>query len=92
MDWDTRSNATNHAQTMAAFLITRPPVAFIGSYMLRSIESDLFNLDVGEPLGLCAEVTSGVFERKWSKGTATLDCHTYTPTLDFNPFDHARAP
>ena len=92
MGWDTRSNATNHAQTMAAFLITRPPVAFIGSYMLRSIESDLFNLDVGEPLGLCAEVTSGVFERKWSKGTATLDCHTYTPTLDFNPFDHARAP
>jgi hypothetical protein len=83
LDWDTRSNATNHAQTMAAFLITRPPVAFLGSYMLRSIDYKLFSLDVGEPLGLCDEVRGGVFQRKWTKGTATLDCHTYEATLDF---------
>ena len=86
LDWDTRSNATNHAQTMAAFLIVRPPVAFIGSYMLRSLEFDLFDLDVGEPLGLCDEVRDGVFQRRWSKGTATLDCHTYAATLDFKAF------
>jgi hypothetical protein len=86
MDWDVRSNASNHAQTMAAFLITRPPVAFIGSYMLRDTDadwSDLFTLDVGEPLGGCGEIKHGVFERKWSRGTAALDCNTYVATLDF---------
>ena len=94
MDWDVRSNATNHNQTMAAFLITRPPVAFVGSYKLRPAGessgagtpgywSPLFELDVGEPLGLCEEVSNGVFRRKWSKGTAALDCHTYSATLDF---------
>ena len=86
MDWDVRSNATNHEQTMAAFLITRPPYAFIGSYKLSppfvSLPK-LFTLDVGEPLGLCEEVKSGVFQRKWSKGTAALDCSTYVATLDF---------
>ena len=87
MDWDVRSNATNHAQTMAAFLITRPPVAFIGSYMLRSVDYDEFSLDVGEPLGLCEEVEDGVFKRKWSKGTATLDCHAYEAVLDFGSFE-----
>ena len=94
MDWDVRSNATNHNQTMAAFLITRPPVAFIGSYKLKPAGepngsgsagywSSLFDLDVGEPLGLCEEVSDGVFQRKWSKGTAALDCHAYSAALDF---------
>ena len=65
MEWDVK-NDTHHAQTMAAFLITRPPVGFIGSYIMRggfnpfpphhSSFNPLFLLDVGEPLGLCTEV------------------------------------
>jgi len=96
MDWDVRGNATNHEQTMAAFLITRPPVAFIGSYMMRdgpdpfpphkNAWDPLFNLDVGIPLGLCDEVKEDVFERKWSRGVASLDCSTYTATLNFKSF------
>ena len=95
MDWDVRPNATNHVQTMAAFLITRPPLALIGSYKMRDgpdpfpphhdAFDPLFLLDVGEPLGLCAEVSPGVFQRKWSKGVAALDCNTYTGTLPFHP-------
>lgn len=94
LDWDVRPNATNHAQTMAAFLITRPPVGFIGSYKLRGegepagagasgYWSAYFELDVGEPTGLCDEVKEGVFQRKWTKGVAALDCNTYEATLDF---------
>uniref|UniRef100_A0A7S4IGH6 Uncharacterized protein n=2 Tax=Odontella aurita TaxID=265563 RepID=A0A7S4IGH6_9STRA len=98
MDWDVRPDATDHEQTMAAFLITRPPVAFIGSYMMRgegevdpfpphkNAWSPLFNLDVGVPRSLCEEVEDGIFRREWSKGVAALDCHTYTATLDFESF------
>ena len=42
----------------------------------------MFMLDVGEPQGLCTE-TSGVFSRKFSKGTAALDCNAFAATLDF---------
>jgi len=44
----------------------------------------LFDLDVGEPVGLCTENVVGVFSRVWSKGTAQLDCTTWTATLPFN--------
>lgn len=93
MDWDVRDNCTNHNQTMAAFLVTRPPVAFIGSYLLRAgfdpfpphhnAYSPLFALDVGKPLELCQEIKPRVFSRKWSKGVATLDCNSYEAKLDF---------
>ena len=43
----------------------------------------LFDLDVGEPQGLCAEDKAGVFSRRWSKGTATVDCNEFAVTLDF---------
>ena len=39
-------------------------------------------LDVGEPQGLCTEA-NGVFSRKYSKGTAALDCNAFVATLDF---------
>jgi hypothetical protein len=44
----------------------------------------MFMLDVGEPQGLCSEA-AGVFSRKYSKGTATLDCNlnAFVATLDF---------
>jgi hypothetical protein len=96
MEWDVRPNATNHEQTMAAFLVTRPPVAFIGSYIMRegfdpfppfhNAWSPLFDLDVGEPVDMCTEVKPGMFERKWTKGVAALDCNSYEATLSFNSF------
>ena len=43
----------------------------------------LFDLDVGQPLGLCREESPGVFARAWSRGTARLDCNTFAATLDF---------
>ena len=73
-----------HEQALAAFLVTRPPFAFIGSRELRDASWDpLFALDVGEPLGLCAEGPPLVFARNWTKGTASLDCNTYSAVLPF---------
>ena len=39
-------------------------------------------LDVGEPQGLCTEA-GGVFSRKFTKGTAALDCNAFAAALDF---------
>ena len=89
MNWNSGWNQTNvtlyHSQTVAAFLVTRPPLAFIGaSYSLKDVDWDpLFGLDVGEPLGLCTEGPAGRFSRRWSKGSASLDCNTYTAALHF---------
>lgn len=72
-------------QTVAAFLIARPPQAWLG----WGWESDqrnwlpIFDLDVGTPTALCAEGPAGVFTRTWTKGTAQLDCNAWTATLDF---------
>jgi hypothetical protein len=70
-------------QTIAAFLVTRPPVAFLGSRWQDAAWEPLFDLDVGEPLGLCEETSPGVFTRAWSEGVASLDCNTWTATLPF---------
>jgi len=80
-------STTDPNQVLAAFLITRPPYAWLG----YGWESDmrnwdpLFDLDVGVPLGLCVvNRESGVFYRDWSKGRAQLDCKTWTATLPFH--------
>lgn len=70
-------------QTIAAFLVTRPPVAFLGSRWQDAAWEPLFDLDVGEPLGLCEETRPGVFTRAWSEGVASLDCNTWTAALPF---------
>ncbi len=57
---------------MPAFLITRPPIAFLG-FSWESDDSmwnDLFLLQAGTPQGLCSEASAGVFERQWSGGLA----------------------
>jgi hypothetical protein len=71
--------------TLAAFLVARSPIAYIG-FQQNSGDSDwspLFELDAGEPTGLCAEAPAGVFSRAWSKGTAALDCNSWTGSLPF---------
>ena len=70
-------------QTIAAFLVSRPPIAFLGSRWQDNMWSPLFNMDVGLPLGLCNESLPGVFQRPWTHGVAVLDCNTWTATLPF---------
>lgn len=79
-------------QTLAAFLITRPPIAFIGGRLDDHDWHPLFDLDVGEPLkqqALCQEISRGVFSRHWTKGIARLDCNTFTAELPFSSADAA---
>jgi hypothetical protein len=71
-------------QSIAAFLITRPPVALFGSRWQDANWSELFELDAGEPTGLCVETSPGVFARNWTKGTAALDCNSWTASLPFD--------
>ena len=91
MEYDTgwRENSTTplyHNQTLAAFLVVRPPLGFLGtSYGLDdSSWNPLFAMDVGVPTGTCVEAPKAVFSRQWSKGTAALDCNTYTARLPFD--------
>ena len=72
-------------QTVAAFLVVRPPHAYLG-WSWESDDRDwnpLFLLQAGEPTGLCAEGAPGVFSRTWSEGVASLDCNTWTASLPF---------
>jgi len=73
-------------QSVAAFLIVRPPVAFIG-YGWESDDNDwhdIFLLQPGVPTGLCKEQgTSGVFTRAWTNGVAELDCKKWQAHLPF---------
>lgn len=73
-------------QSLAAFLVTRPPIGFLGF----GWESDMrawrpeFLWAVGEPTppgALCSEGPAGVFSRPWTYGTAALDCNTWTATI-----------
>ena len=72
-------DAGNKLQSLAGFLVTRPPIAFIG----YGWESDqrkwdpIFLTDVGEPTGACEEGPAGVFTRAWTRGNASLDCNAW---------------
>ena len=52
------------------------------AYRNRDYWEPLFDLDVSEPLGLCAQ-EYGVFTREFSKGMAALNCNTFEATLAF---------
>jgi len=83
MQMDTTSENKN--QTIAAFLIVRPPYGWIG-WGWESDNKDwdpIFRLQVGEPMGLCQESPTGVFSRTWSEGTAVLNCNSWKATLPF---------
>jgi hypothetical protein len=71
-------------QTIAAFLVTRPPMALLGSRWQDASWSPLFELDAGEPAGLCEEGPQGVFSRQWTQGRAALDCNTWEASLPFS--------
>ncbi len=78
-------DATSRNQSIAAFLIVRPPNGLLG-WGWYSSDKDwdpLFLLQPGTPQGLCTEATPGVFARAWSAGTAELDCNAWTASLPF---------
>jgi hypothetical protein len=91
-------NVSTFNTTLAAFLITRPPFAYLGySWQncgppnvvgrvpgtVRDFWQPMFDLDVGVPTGLCTETSAGVFSREWTKGRATLDCNLFEAELKF---------
>jgi hypothetical protein len=73
----------NKIQSVAGFLIIRPPIAYLGF----GWESDNRNWDpifltqVGEPSSYCTQTSPGVFERSWTYGSVTLDCNSWTATV-----------
>ncbi len=73
-------------QSIAAFLVARPPVALLGSRWQDASWSPMFELDAGEPAGLCAEGPAGVFSRAWSRGVAAIDCNSFSASLPFELF------
>jgi hypothetical protein len=84
------NDPANANQTVAAFLISRPPHAYLG-WGWESDDrqwNDLFYLQVGAPLGLCSEGAPGVFSRAYSAGTASLDCNTWSAELPFPALAH----
>lgn len=83
-EWQARAvtqwcDVTNFNQTLASFLVTRPPVGFFGFGWPSDTTNwrPEFLWQVGEPLGLCAETVTGVFTRPWTHGVASLDCNTW---------------
>ena len=72
--------------TVAAFLITRPPYAYLG-FAWESNDrnfTSLFYLSVGEPTAQCAEGPVGVFARPYSLGTPRLNCTSFEAELPFS--------
>jgi hypothetical protein len=65
--------------SIAAFLITRPPVGF----MATRGDSPTFLLQPGVPKGLCLKEGGGVYSRQWTNGIARLDCAKLSSELPF---------
>ncbi len=75
-------------QDIATHMLVRGQIAYL-SYGWIGCTSDYerpaaLNYDYGEPVDpICHETTpgSGIFTRRWSKATVTLDCNTFTPNI-----------
>ena len=76
-------DASNANQSIASFLVTRPPIGFIG----KGWESDMkdwrpeFLWQVGEPSTVCSEESPGVFSRLWTYGKVSLDCNSWVADI-----------
>ena len=83
-EWQARAitqwcDVANFNQSLASFLVTRPPVAFFGYGWPSDTTNwrEEFLWQVGEPTGACAESPPGVFSRPWTHGVASIDCNTW---------------
>jgi hypothetical protein len=79
-------DAANFNQSIAAFLVVRPPIGMIGygweSDMRDWHEEFLWQVGAPTPAGaICTESPAGVFSRPWTHGVASLDCNTWTATI-----------
>jgi len=72
-------------QDLANFLLVRGPYAALGHGWLgcsrKYVFPDALNKDYGEPQELCKEVSTGVFQRKWSKAVVEMNCNTWTGSV-----------
>jgi hypothetical protein len=76
--------------SIAAFLVVRGPYSYVTAPMQVVSRGDwsdpffqLYRLDTGKPTGPCTESTDGVFSRKWSGGSASVDCAAAKGVLNF---------
>ena len=82
-------SAVNGAQGVAAFLLARGPHWWYGwgwqgcSDAAPHPYDPLWSIDPGAPRGRCAETAAGLFRRDFAHGRATLDCNSWSATLDF---------
>ena len=76
------------AQQTATLLLGRGPFAWLGYNFAGRMPQDnmaawpaVLDADVGVPTGNCSEPLVGVFERRFSRGMARLDCNNYTASI-----------
>ena len=78
--WSSNSMSGNTENTsIAAFLITRPPIGIMGT----RAELPSFSLQPRTPPGLCKKEGGGVLSREWTNGVARLDCGSFASSLPF---------
>ena len=85
-------DSANVNVSIASFLIVRPQYAWLGygAGYYTPKWNDAFLWDVGEPVSECRSGSKpGTFERDWTHGTASMDCHTYSAMVPCSPFDKA---
>ena len=86
---DTAVSIVDVASDVAKFLLARGPFAFLdtgwvgcapdegvegGGHNQTYVWPAEFDVDYGEPTGLCVQTTPGVFVRHWTKATVSHDC------------------
>jgi hypothetical protein len=77
----------NANQSIAAFLIVRPPIAFLGWGFPSNVNNwhPSFLYNVGEPLGICYSPAPNIYTRAWTYGNVTMNCATFTATIPTGP-------
>ena len=83
----TNTSLPGFSEDFAAFMLIRGPWAWIG-YPWVGVNAPYFApdalwADYGAPLGLCRETApnSSLFERRWSKARAQLDCGSWVGSV-----------
>jgi len=75
-------------QDLANFLLIRGPYAALGhgwhGCSKKYPRPAALDGDYGQPEGLCKEVSSGVFRRKYTKATVEMNCNNYKATIAKN--------
>jgi hypothetical protein len=75
-------------QDIASFLLVRGPYAWMGYGWLGCISEyerpAALSYEYGTPVGTCRETGpgSGVFTRTWTQATVSLDCNSWSPTIN----------